>query len=82
MPRLGSRMLAAVVAIPLLFAQTDQPTTFRSDTRLVVLHATVIDRSGRLVTNLQQKAFRVRDGNRRIVGPAKRAMDPHDRRLP
>lgn len=32
---------------------------FRADTRLVVLHASVVDRSGKLVTDLPQKAFRV-----------------------
>ncbi len=34
-------------------------TIFRSDTRLVVLHTTVVDRSGHLVTNLGQNAFTV-----------------------
>ncbi|MEO7652609.1 MAG: VWA domain-containing protein [Bryobacteraceae bacterium] len=37
----------------------DDTTTFRSDTRLVILPATVVDRSGRLVTDLPQKAFKV-----------------------
>ena len=32
---------------------------FRSDTRLVVLHASVTDRKGKLLTNLNQKAFKV-----------------------
>src|SRR5512136_445728 len=36
-----------------------QDPVFRADTRLVVLHASVVDRSGKLVTNLPQKAFRV-----------------------
>ena len=67
--RQHSRMVVAsvlaAVAIPLLYAQArpantaDEPATFRADTRLVVLHATVIDKSGRLITNLQQKAFKV-----------------------
>jgi VWFA-related protein len=34
-------------------------TIFRSDTRLVVLHTTVVDRSGHLITNLPQTAFTV-----------------------
>src|SRR5436305_10499781 len=59
MPRLSSTVLAVMSALPLLYAQKEEPTTFRSDTRLVVLHATVMDRSGRLVTNLPQKAFHV-----------------------
>ena len=33
-------------------SQVDTGTVFRSDTRLVVLHATVVDKSGHLVTNL------------------------------
>ena len=32
---------------------------FRAETRLVVLHATVVDKSNHFVTNLQQSAFRV-----------------------
>ncbi len=39
-------------------AQDDQ-AIFRSDTRLVVLHATVVDKSGKLVTNLPSNAFRL-----------------------
>ena len=34
-------------------------TTFRSDTRLVVLHTTVSDKSGHLITDLPQTAFTV-----------------------
>jgi Ca-activated chloride channel family protein len=33
--------------------------TFRSDTRLVLLHATVIDKNGRLIMELPQSAFKV-----------------------
>jgi VWFA-related protein len=40
-------------------AGDDQSAVFRSDTRLVVLHATVVDKSGRLVTNLPREAFQV-----------------------
>ena len=35
------------------------PATFSSDTRLVVLHASVFDKSGKLVTDLAQSAFQV-----------------------
>jgi Ca-activated chloride channel homolog len=67
MPQFSSRIFSSAlvaVAIPLLYAQTktatpEETTTFRADTRLVVLHATVADRSGRLVTNLTQKVFHV-----------------------
>jgi VWFA-related protein len=37
----------------------DDQATFRSDTRLVVLHATVVDNKGRLVTDLKREAFKV-----------------------
>jgi len=54
--------LMALVA-SLLHAQgkppVDETTTFTSDTRLVALYATVVDSSGKLVTNLTQKAFKV-----------------------
>lgn len=37
----------------------DDPATFRSDTRLVVLHASVVDSKGKLLTHLQRDAFKV-----------------------
>jgi VWFA-related protein len=49
-------MLAAV----LLPAQKpDDQAVFRTDTRLVVLQCTVVDKSGRLITTLPQSAFQV-----------------------
>ena len=45
-------MMAAVCAGG-LFAQ------FTSDTRLVVLHASVTDRKGKMITNLEQHSFRI-----------------------
>ncbi len=42
----------------ILFAQEDT-ATFRADTRLVVLHASVLDKKDRLVTDLKQDAFKV-----------------------
>lgn len=42
-----------------LGAQDDGPAKFTIGARLVVLHATVVDRKGNLVTDLPQKAFRV-----------------------
>ena len=40
-------------------SKADTGAIFRSDTRLVVCHTTVIDRSGRLVTTLTKEAFTV-----------------------
>lgn len=66
MQRLGTTLAAAAMA-PLLFAQQNQPAdqepTFRSDTRLVVLHASVVDKKGRLVTDLPKDAFKVFENN-------------------
>lgn len=54
--RLRSRLPAAVAAIALALSLHAQ---FHSDTRLVVLHASVTDKKGKLVTNLNQQAFKV-----------------------
>jgi Ca-activated chloride channel family protein len=56
MPPPNRRSLVLVLALVLtggLYAQ------FRSDTRLVVLHASVADKHGKLLTNLKQDAFKV-----------------------
>jgi Ca-activated chloride channel homolog len=52
-----------------LDAQQESNPTFSADTRLVVLHATVVDAKGRLVTNLPQTAFTVIENN--TVQPVK-----------
>lgn len=63
MPQFNSRrsFLAAACACPALLAQEDP--VFRSDTRLVVLHATVVDSKGKIVTDLQRPAFKVYENN-------------------
>src|SRR5947209_17613563 len=53
-----SGLAAGLVLASAAFAQ-DEPAIFRSDTRLVVLHASVVDKSGKLVTNLPKTAFKV-----------------------
>src|SRR6266545_1017973 len=74
MPLLSRRNL---LLIPLIcaWAQPPQPpppqaqdklnpgAVIRVDTRLVVLHATVVDKNGHLVTNLPQSAFQVYENN-------------------
>ena len=59
--------LAALAAMPLSAqskgSQPEEPTVFRADTRLVVLHATVVDKNGKFVTNLPQSAFHVFENN-------------------
>ncbi|MCL5097212.1 MAG: VWA domain-containing protein [Candidatus Omnitrophica bacterium] len=66
MARIVRRPLAIPVALTLLScpalraqATSDGEAIFRSDTRLVVLHATVVDKSGHLVTTLPETAFQV-----------------------
>jgi Ca-activated chloride channel family protein len=59
MPQPSSR-IAVLLSLSLLTtpAQDDQ-AVFRSDTRLVVLHASVVDSKGHLLTNLPRDAFKV-----------------------
>jgi len=40
-------------------APQDEVPVFVADTRLVVVHASVLDKNGKLVTNLQEPAFKV-----------------------
>jgi Ca-activated chloride channel family protein len=40
-------------------ATADEPTTFTAETRWVILPVSVSDKSGKLITDLQQKAFKV-----------------------
>lgn len=64
MLRLNSAFLSLfAILLPWAGSAAAQEAVFRSDTRLVVLHASVTDRSGKLVTNLPQKAFRVYENN-------------------
>jgi Ca-activated chloride channel family protein len=80
MRRFSSRILAgflvALAIVPLSAQskdpQPDERTTFRSDTRLVVLHATVIDKSGKFITNLPQTAFHVFENN--VEQPIKKVL--------
>ncbi len=55
MRRRSSWLFAVLLAASLPWANAQ----FRSDTRLVVLHASVNDKKGKLLTNLDQKAFKV-----------------------
>jgi Ca-activated chloride channel homolog len=55
-------MTAAVVAQqqqPKQPPAADEPTVFHADTRIVVCHTTVVDKSGHLVTTLPKSAFTV-----------------------
>jgi VWFA-related protein len=55
----GCRSRYAVAAIFAAVSTVGLFAQFRSDTRLVVLHASVVDKKGKLVTNLNQANFKV-----------------------
>src|SRR5690242_6571231 len=50
-------VVVCAAAIGVAFAQDE--AIFRTDTRLVVLHATVVDKSGKVVNNLPKNSFKV-----------------------
>ena len=56
---LGLLTAAVLVVQPVALQAQDSATVFRAETRLVVCHATVVDKNGHLITNLPQSAFSV-----------------------
>jgi VWFA-related protein len=63
-----SNLFFAVFTAVILCAQTpvpvqDDPATFKLDTQLVPLYASVVDKSGKMVTNIPQSAFKVYENN-------------------
>ncbi len=58
-----TRFVALALALPLSGAA--QPPTFRAQTRLVVIHATVRNAKGQLVTGLDRDAFTVFENDQR-----------------
>jgi VWFA-related protein len=56
-----NKLLCSFVAagIGLVLLAQEPGAVFRADTRLVVLHATVVDKNGKLLTELPRNAFRV-----------------------
>jgi VWFA-related protein len=56
-PRLIRALPLLAAAAGLAWAQGEGPADFRADARLVVLNASVIDKSGRLATDLPRTAF-------------------------
>jgi Ca-activated chloride channel family protein len=53
----------AFAAASALLSQKSDEAIFHSDARLVVLHASVFDKGGRLITTLPQTAFQVYENN-------------------
>lgn len=61
-------LVAGVVHAPWSYAQTPQPPTFRSAVEVTTVDATVVDGSGRQITDLRAEDFSVRvDGRPRPV---------------
>jgi len=61
----GSRAAIALLLLCGARVAAQQSPTFRSETRLVVLHASVTNKHGELVTNLDQRAFSVFENGKR-----------------
>jgi Ca-activated chloride channel family protein len=59
MHRLVSLVLVCAAAGSTAGAQSQDEAVFRADTKLVVLHATVLDKNGKFLGNLAQNAFKV-----------------------
>ena len=66
MPQANRTIIAVAIAIflgglilPPAGAQQETGAVFRTDSRLVVLHASVADRNGHLITNLPKEVFNV-----------------------
>jgi Ca-activated chloride channel family protein len=53
------RLNKAAAALLLAFGAASVYAQFRTDARLVVLHASVVDKKGKLITNLNENAFKV-----------------------
>ena len=55
-------VIVPIVPVVGLLGQESGGTVFRADTRLVVLHASVVDKGGHLITSLPKDAFKVFEG--------------------
>jgi len=56
---IGLLLLAGIALAQAPPASQDDVPTYRTDARLVLLHASVVDKNGKLVTNIPQSAFKV-----------------------
>jgi len=56
---LGFLVLAGTALAQAPPAPQDEVPLFRTDARLVLLHASVVDKSGKLLTNIPQSAFKI-----------------------
>jgi Ca-activated chloride channel homolog len=63
MHRLNRRRFLTAAAATAMVGRAQEDPVFRSDTRLVILNATVVDSKGNLVTDLPRSAFKVYENN-------------------
>jgi Ca-activated chloride channel homolog len=56
---IGLVLLAGIALAQAPPASQDDVPTYRTDARLVLLHASVVDKNGKLVTNIPQSAFKI-----------------------
>jgi Ca-activated chloride channel family protein len=63
------RLMGLATLLAVCVAGQDSDSTFRADTQLVVLHASVVDKNGKLLTNLPQTAFKVYEND--VLQPVK-----------
>jgi VWFA-related protein len=56
-------LLTACLAAVVVRAQQDEPPTFRTEIKEVTLHVTVVDKSGKLITNIPKSAFKISEDN-------------------
>jgi Ca-activated chloride channel family protein len=59
----GAALAQEAAVIPPAPAADESEAVFRSDTRLVEVHATVTDQSGQLLTNLPKSAFKISEND-------------------
>lgn len=59
-------LLAAALALGLLPSPAGSAQTFRTGVQTVAIHTTVVDREGRLVTDLTRDDFEIRDNGRPV----------------
>ena len=56
-------MLTSGLAAVLVRAQQEEPPTFTTEIKEVTLHVTVVDKTGKLITNIPKSAFKVSEDN-------------------
>jgi Ca-activated chloride channel family protein len=56
-------LLTSGLAAVLVRAQQEEPPTFTTEIKEVTLHVTVVDKTGKLITNIPKSAFKVSEDN-------------------